>query len=60
MNERLRVTQPLNVRSGPGMQHPVVDGMFTGTEVTATGRSGKWVQFERSGRSVWSHGDYLE
>ncbi|HIX00199.1 MAG TPA: SH3 domain-containing protein, partial [Candidatus Nesterenkonia stercoripullorum] len=54
-----RVTAPLNVRSGPGTNYRVVQGMQTGEVVTVTATQGKWLQFTRNGQKVWSHGDYM-
>ncbi len=54
-----RVTTPLNARSGPGTSHPVVQGMPEGEEITVTAVNGEWVQFQRGGQTVWSHGAYL-
>ena len=32
----------LNVRSGPGLQHPIVQGLANGARVSVTMRSGEW------------------
>ena len=44
-------TDGLNVRSGPGIQHPVVRGLARGAQIGLVGRSadGAWVQLQASG-----------
>lgn len=50
----------LNVRSGPGTNHPLVGKLTEGADVTITGRSGEWFRVAGSGGvSGWVDGKYL-
>lgn len=48
-------TTNANVRSGPGVDHPVVFWLTAGTRVTVTGRNadGTWLQIAHATRSGW-------
>lgn len=54
-NQLYVLTEALNVRSGPGVSHGVVDRLEFGQAVTAI-KAGSWVQIGQ-GRYVW--GEYV-
>ncbi len=58
--QTLRVTEPLNLRSGPGTENAVVGGMPTGEQVTVLSTRGDWAEIRRAnGQEGWSHRAYL-
>lgn len=59
----LLVTAPtLNVRSGPGMQHPVIDSLYRHDAVKTIAREGAWVRIEYldpTAHTGWVHGQHV-
>jgi SH3 domain protein len=50
----------LNVRSGPGTQYRILQGVSTGDGVTVTSRSEKWTQVRlENGKEGWIPAGYL-
>jgi uncharacterized protein YraI len=54
-------TTDLNIRSGPGPQHPVTGVVNSGGEVTVSGclEGSKWCTITSSGGDGWVYSDYL-
>jgi len=50
------ITEGLNVRSGPGMEHPASGQLYLGEPVLVIEESGNWCQIDTGG---WVHGDFL-
>lgn len=51
----------LNVRSGPGTQYRILEGVTTGDGLTVVSRSEKWTQVRlESGKQGWIPAGYLE
>jgi N-acetylmuramoyl-L-alanine amidase len=50
------ITEGLNVRSGPGMEHPASGQLYLGEPVLVVEESGNWCQIDTGG---WVHGDFL-
>jgi hypothetical protein len=59
--ERLYLTADLNVWSGPGEQHTLLDMLATGTRVPVTGEvvDGQWAEISYEGLSRWVNAAYL-
>jgi peptidoglycan/xylan/chitin deacetylase (PgdA/CDA1 family) len=56
-----RTTANLNLRSGPGTQHPVILVMPLGSIVTLlAGPTGNWYQVDHGGTVGWASATYLE
>lgn len=53
------VTHALNLRSGPGLGHPVIAAMPAGARVDAGSCSGSWCRVTWRGRSGWASARYL-
>lgn len=55
------VSTDLNVRSGPGVQHPVIGAIATGDDVSVIGciDSANWCQVTSGALEGWAYGDYL-
>lgn len=55
------VSTDLNVRSGPGVQHPVVGAISTDADVTVEGciDSANWCKVASGDLQGWAYGDYL-
>lgn len=55
------VSTDLNVRSGPGVQHPVIGAIGSGDEVNVVGciESANWCEVSSDSISGWAYGDYL-
>jgi hypothetical protein len=51
----VRIAQPANVRSGPGVNYPILGGLPVGTEIPAIGRdsSAQWFVISYSGGQGW-------
>ena len=55
----IRATR-LNLRRGPGTDHPVVTRALRGEVFAVVGREGRWVEIAlEDGSRVWGHGFYL-
>jgi uncharacterized protein YraI len=52
-------TDVLNLRSGPGTNHDVVDRMLYGETVKIDDAQGDWYHVEYEGDEGWAFGDYL-
>ncbi|HEV7275124.1 MAG TPA: SH3 domain-containing protein [Devosiaceae bacterium] len=52
-------TNPLNVRSGPGVNYGVVDVIHPGQYVEVTRTSGGWCYLQKSGPDGWASCRYL-
>ena len=52
---------PLNIRSGPGPQYPVIGAIPTGREAVVNGciRGSRWCQISYGGRQGWAYSQYL-
>ena len=56
----VNVDAGVNIRSGPGVDNPVVGGAALGDSVTATGNvSGTWTEVEHNGITGWASTDRL-
>jgi len=55
------VSTDLNVRSGPGVQHPVIGAISTDADVTVEGciDSANWCKVASGDLQGWAYGDYL-
>lgn len=55
------VSTDLNVRSGPGVQHPVIGAIMVGEDVSVLGciDSANWCQVTSGAMEGWAYGDYL-
>ena len=55
------VSTDLNVRSGPGVQHPVIGAIMVGEDVSVLGciDSANWCQVASGATEGWAYGDYL-
>lgn len=51
----------LNVRSGPGVQYPVIGSIVAGSDVSVLGciDSANWCEIQTPGIAGWAYGDYL-
>ena len=54
-------TTDLNVRAGPGPQHPVIGVLAAGQGTTLTGclQNSKWCSIDDGGQKGWVYSDYL-
>lgn len=52
----------LNVRSGPGTDHPVIGGLSYGDEVTVVGRNAEetWLQIVYESEKAWVSAAYVD
>jgi uncharacterized protein YgiM (DUF1202 family) len=52
----------LNVRTGPGVAHPIIGGLSRGDTVEVTGKNvaGTWLQIAYSGREAWIAAAYVD
>lgn len=50
----------LNVRKGPGTEHPVEFQLRRGARVVIVGRRGDWCAIESEGRRGWAHSRYVQ
>jgi hypothetical protein len=59
--DRLYLTASLNVWSGPGEQHTLLDMLPAGSRVAVTGEiaDGQWAEISYEGLSRWVNADYL-
>ncbi len=57
--EQVYATTGLNVRSGPGVKHPVIGGLEKGDTVTRIGTSGKWSVIIYNGSKAYAYSKYL-
>lgn len=56
----VRVSDSLNVRTGPGTEYDRVDALGNGTAVTITGEEKGWYQISYGeGKNGWVSGDYI-
>ncbi len=57
----LTLNNSMNVRRGPGTDHPVIGGAAADQQFTAISKnaSGDWWQIVFSGRLAWLHSDYV-
>ena len=56
----VNVDAGVNIRSGPGVDNPIVGGAALGETVTATGNvSGDWTEVEHDGITGWASTDRL-
>lgn len=54
------VSDSLNVRTGPGVAYPRIDGLFGGTVVELTGQENGWYAISYGqGKTGWVSGDYI-
>lgn len=57
--EQVYATTPLNVRSGPGTNYPIVGELKKGQVVTRVGTSGNWSIIELGNAQVYASSAYL-
>ena len=49
----------VNLRAGPGTNHPVVGALSSGQEVQVTGRAGDWLRIALQGGTAFVHGQFM-
>ena len=59
MDGRMKARTRVNLRVGPGTNHPVVGALSTDQEVQVTGRSGDWLRIALRGRTAFVHGQFM-
>ena len=60
VNETVYATTGVNVRTGPGVEHPKVGMYYRGNSVTRTGiGSNGWSRIIYNGETAYMHSDYL-
>lgn len=58
--DRLTATTGVNLRSGPGLEHPVVGGLWSGQQITALGDSADgWTPVDLYGNRVYVASRYV-
>ena len=59
MDGRMKARTLVNLRAGPGTNHPVVGALSSGQEVQVTGRAGDWLRIAVSGGTAFVHGQFM-
>jgi uncharacterized protein YraI len=55
-----KATGQLNVRSGPGVEHPVVSWLETGQDVVLLAEAGDWLEVDADGARGFARGRWLD
>ncbi len=50
----------LNVRSGPGLDFPIIGGLSSGCAISIIGREGKWWKIKYNGGAGYVSGNYID
>lgn len=58
-DEKVTATTPLNVRTGPGTDYPIVGELKKGQTVTKVGSTGSWSIILLGGKRLYAHSAYL-
>ena len=59
VDRRMKARTLVNLRAGPGTNHPVVGALSSGQEVRVTGRAGDWLRIALQGGTAFVHGQFM-